>query len=69
MKKYTIKDIEKAINFLKKNCQSEIVAFEFDERGRLLLKASDLAGNAVTVIVFDEAAAKFPEITKTERLL
>ncbi len=68
MNKYTIGDLEKGIDFLKKKCQAVFVIIDIDELGRLLLKGSDITGNMITVVVFDESTQKMPEVTRTERL-
>ena len=68
MNKYTVNDIEKGLTYLKKNCQSTYVIIEIDPLGRLLLKGSDLSGNAITITVYNEFATKMPEVSKTERL-
>lgn len=66
--KYTIKDIEKGIEFLKKHCAAVYVEIDFDERGRLLMKGGDLSGNRILITIFVEEAQKMPELTRTERL-
>lgn len=66
--KYTIADIEKGIEFLKKHCMAVYVELEFDELGRLTLRGGDLAGNRVLITIFDESTNKMPELTRTERL-
>lgn len=66
--KYTVQDIEKGLNHLKKSCQALYVTFEIADLGRLEMKAVQSDGNSVTVIVFDESTAKMPEVTRTERL-
>jgi hypothetical protein len=68
MKKFTISDIEKALNYLKKNYSAAYVVIDFDERDRMLMKATDMSGNAVVITIFDESTAKFPELSRTERL-
>lgn len=68
MNKYTIKDIEKGIEYLKSNCSAVYVIVEIDQLGRLELKGSDIAGNRITIIIYDEATTKMPEVIRTERL-
>lgn len=65
--KFTIKDIEKALDFLKKAGQI-YVRVEFDELGRLCMHGSDIGGSAVKITVFDESTQKMAEIQRTERL-
>jgi hypothetical protein len=66
--KYTIKDLDKALDYLKKQCQNEYVRIEIDELNRLYMHGSDLSGGSIKIIVYDESTAKMPDVTKTERL-
>lgn len=68
MNKYNIKDLEKAIDYLKKQCNAIYIVLEIDPMGRLELKSSDIAGNRITIIIFNDDLQKMPEVTKTERL-
>ena len=66
--KFTITDIEKAIEYIKKHCHAEYIRLEFDERNRLLIKATDLGGSSITITVFEESTQKMAEVTRTDRL-
>lgn len=68
MNKYSINDIERGVDFLKKKCQATYVILEIDELGRLKLKGSDISGNIVTITIYHEETQKMPDVTKTERL-
>lgn len=66
--KYTVKDIEKGLDYLKKQCQAVYVRIEFDELGRLYMHGNALDGNAIKIIIYDESTTKMAEVTRTDRL-
>lgn len=62
-RKYTIKDIQKALEYFEKKALQVNVELFFDHLGRLIIK-----GGGDTATIYDSEAAKFPELTKTDRL-
>lgn len=62
-RKYPIKDIQKALEHFDKKALQVNVELGFDHLGRLILK-----GGGDTVTVYDADAAKYPELTRTDRL-
>ena len=65
--KFSITEVEKAVEYFKKKVQAAEVLMKFDDMGRLIMEATDPSGQRVTIRLFDMEAKMFPEITKTER--
>jgi len=65
--KINLEDLEKAVEFLKKNSMDVSSHVELDLK-RLVLRASDRAGDLVTIVLFDESVKSFPKKTITSRL-
>lgn len=68
MSKYTLKDMDKATSYLRKECASEFIKMEIDHQGILLISAVNISGEAVTISIYPESVATFAKITKSERL-
>lgn len=68
MGKYQLKDIEKALTYIQKECNDVYVRIEFSELGNMSVWCTDRKGDSVKITIFDEAVQKFPEIAKTQRL-
>lgn len=62
-RKYAIKDIQKAMEYFDKKAIQVNVMLSFDHLGRLIVQ-----GGGDTVTIYDAETAKFPELTKTDRL-
>lgn len=62
-RKYSIKDLEKALEHFKKQEFAMSIRLEFDHLGRILLRAGDSL-----VTIYEESSSKYPEVTKTQRL-
>lgn len=73
MNKFTVKDIKKALDYMENKIQATAITLEIDDNGRLKLGAHDISSNHVLITVYrsndDEIGTKFPDITKTERLV
>jgi len=68
MNKYTVKDLEKAMVYIKNNGESAYVYVEINHLGRLEISASDLSGSRFNIIIYPEDTAKMAEVNKIERL-
>lgn len=68
MHKYNIKEIEKAMDFLRKKCAAELASIEIDHQGTLVINAVEVGGDAVTITIFNDIVNSFAKVTKTERL-
>lgn len=62
-RKYSIKDLQKALEYFDKKALQLNVEITFDHLSRLILK-----GGGDTVTIYDAEASKFPDLTKTDRL-
>lgn len=71
MNKYTIKDLEKALDHMKNKVQANTVGLEVGDNGRIHISAHDIAQQHVLITVYrsnDEQSTKMPDITETRRL-
>lgn len=68
MHKFTIKEIEKAMDYLRKECAAELVSLEVDHQGVLILSGVSIGGDAVTIKIYNDQVNSFAKVTKTERL-
>lgn len=73
MNKYTIKDLEKALLYLKDKIKCSYINLEIDDRGKLIFQTTDSQANEVKIFVFktvdEESGTKMPEIMETRRLI
>jgi hypothetical protein len=68
MTKFNVKDLEKALEYMKNKVYAVQIGLEFDDRNRLMIQTNDMSANQVTITVYAAEAAKMPEITETKRL-
>ena len=71
MTKYSIKDIERTMQYFKDKASASVIAIEIDDMHRVRLSTSDSSANQIIVTVYPtntEESLKMPEITETRRL-
>lgn len=66
--KIDVKELNKALEYLKKNGDPVEVSVDFDLKSHFRIQAyTDLSGH-ISITIFPSEASKMAEVTKTERL-
>lgn len=66
--KVDIKELERAINYLKKRHDPSCLELEVTLENRLLIKSTNFEADLLTVTLYEESTNKMAEVTSTERL-
>ena len=67
--KYDVKEIQRAMDLIVKNCGPAVVDIESDPRERLKISFSDTMGGDVTIItIYPSESSKMATITRTTRM-
>lgn len=67
--KFDVKEIEMALNYLKKHTNVVAVRIKFDDMGRLILSADDISANEVKITLFANGPeSKMAEVDVTQKL-
>lgn len=67
--RFDVKEIELALNYLKKKTNAPAVRMEFDEKGRLIMAADDIAASEFKVTLYNNGPdSKFAETSVTTKL-
>jgi hypothetical protein len=66
--KVDIKELERAIAYLKKRHDPSCLELEITLEGRLLVKSTNFEADLLVVTLYEESTNKMAEVTSTERL-
>ncbi len=66
--KLEIKELQKALDYLKKSGNPTQVTIDLDARNHFRMSAYTDSFGQINITIFDVEIQKFPEVTKTERL-
>lgn len=68
---YSVKDLQKALNYLDDKYKSLTVNIEINDLGQITFSITDISANSVKIIVYknSEEGTKMPEILEMRRLL
>ena len=66
---FDIKEIEMALNYMKKRTQATAVRLDVDDMGRLIMSATDVSACDVRITLYNNGpGAKMAEVSETKRL-
>lgn len=66
--KIDLKELERAVSYLKKKHDPSALELEITIEGRLLVRSTNFEADLITVTIFEESTNKMAEVTLTERL-
>ncbi len=66
--KVDLKELERAVSYLKKKHDPSVLELEITIEGRLLVRSTNFEADLLTVTLFEESTNKMAEVTLTERL-